>query len=148
MSRTRMLALISAMALFTTSCSAKHSQGANTPRQIVKPLPTASPLYKSYPISAAFAKDGPHLTSEQRAWIVKIATSRAYAPMRSRLRFSVWPGVTVPIVVWVDQAAPGEQDHGGHVIGEKCFQYFDPVDRGHFGATGASCSGANFAPVK
>lgn len=136
-----------AIALVIVSCASGHSQNTKNVLSAITPIPTAAPLFKSYPISAAFAKNGPHLSAEQRAWISKVRTSRAYAPMRRRLRFAVLRGVTVPIVMWVDQAAPGQQDHGGHIIGEYCSEYFDPVNRGIFGATEASCARPTFAPV-
>jgi len=129
------------------SCASGHPQKTDNVLNTIAPISTAAPLFKSYPITAAFAKNGPHLSSEQRAWILKVGTSRAYAPMRHRLRFAVLRGVTVPIVMWVDQADSGQQDHGGHIIGEYCSEYFDPVNRGVFGATGASCARPTFEPA-
>ncbi len=114
----------------------------------VTPWPTASPAFKTYSINAAFAPDGPAITRKQRSWIRRVIHSKAYGPLRSRLRFADVPGVKTPIVVYVDRASPGQTDRGGHVLGESCYIMFDPYEHGEFPGTGASCAPPTPKPVE
>jgi hypothetical protein len=114
---------------------------------IPHPSPSLTPSFKTYPVSAAFNGEGPPLTPEQRKWIRRIISSRAYGKLRPRLRFADMPGWTTPILVYVDRAAPGEADRGGHVIGEACSAEFDPVEHGKFAGSETSCSPPTPEPV-
>lgn len=109
--------------------------------------PTSPPLFKTYPVWAAFRRGGPKLTIKQRDWIERILRSKTYGKLRSKLRFADIPGTTTPIVVYVDRAGPGQTDRGGHVIGEGCNGFFDPVEHGLFPATEAACSPPTPKPV-
>ncbi len=110
--------------------------------------PSQAALYETYPISAAFSLSGPDLSSAQRNWIARVLKSPAYGAHRSRLRFAnTSGGPNVPIVVYVDRAGTGETDRGGHVIGEPCNVWFDPVVHGVFPGTGALCAPPTPKPI-
>lgn len=109
--------------------------------------PTPHSLFKTYPVSVAFSRNGPTLTSAQRAWIRQVIHSKNYGPLRARLRFATVAGPTRPLVIYVNKAGPSQADRGGHVIGEGCNVLFDPVEHGVFPATGASCTPPTPKPV-
>ena len=110
----------------------------------VTPFPQPTDSVKTYPISAAFSKTGPKLTKDQRAWIAKVMRSRYYRDLS--LRFAQVPGVVTPIVVYVDRAVYGIH-RGGHVIGEQCQIWFDPVAGRTFSASPAVCTRPTPKPV-
>jgi len=113
----------------------------------VSPIPQATPAYETFPVSAAFSKFGPPLTSKQRRWILRVVHSRNYGSLRPILRFADLPGLDTPIVVYINRSRPGEV-YGGHVIGEGCNVWFDPMLRGLFVGTGALCSPPTPRPVR
>lgn len=103
--------------------------------------------FKTYPVSAAFGAHAVRLSSEQRAWLLRVLHSKTYGPQRARLRFADMPGRQVPLVIYVSRALNGEPDSGGHVIGEVCNSEFDPGGDGLFAATEASCMAPTPLPV-
>ena len=113
--------------------------------------PTAAPpKYATYPVSAAFAKNGPRLTPAQRQWILRIVRSKNYGPYRARLRFALVATKQVPLVVWVasqEQRAPGERA-SSHIIGDGCNAYFDPQELGVFAAPGDAACAKTPEPVE
>lgn len=144
----RRAGLIALLTLGIAACSRNASTtSVQATRATITAAPTARPLFKTYPVSAAFSRNGPTLTSAQRAWIQRVISSRNYGPLRARLRFALVRAPTRPIVIYVDNAGPGEADHGGHVIGEGCNVLFDPVEHGVFPATGAACAPPTPRPV-
>jgi hypothetical protein len=100
--------------------------------------PDAAP-YKTYPIDAAFSPTGPHLTSRQRAWIVRIVRSKTFERQRLDLYFAIISFGNIPIVVYVN--TPKDRNsygsYGGQVIGAECNILFDPRVHGIF--TGPIC---------
>ena len=132
-----------------SACAHHAPEQPTTPNwvKLLTPLPTPTSLFKTYPVRAAFQRGGPKLTIEQRDWIQRILHSKNYGKLRSRLRFVDIPGTTTPIVVYVDRAGPGQTDRGGHVIGEGCNGFFDPVEHGLFPASESACSPPTPKPV-
>jgi hypothetical protein len=111
----------------------------------VTPIPQPTNSVRTYPVSAAFSPNGPHLASRQRAWILKVSRSRNYRKLP--LLFALVHGVKTPIVVYVDRPLLGGIHRGGHVIGEECQVTFDPVTGKVYPASQAACSAPTPKPV-
>ena len=115
-----------------------HSRSGAAMR--LTPLPAPTERYETYPIIDALTGHGPKLTPMQRKWAISVAHSRAYSRNVARLRFTlVAHGFKTPLVIYLDKASPGQVDRGGHVIGEACNVYFDPVFHGVSVGTGIEC---------
>jgi len=99
----------------------------------------------TYPVNAAFSRNGPHLTAQERAWILRVARSRAYRNLP--LRFAPLKGFTTPIVVYANLPGVGGIRRGGHIIGEPCQDWFDPVAGAIYPASAAACSPPTPKPV-
>ena len=129
--------------------SAETTHQGNT----LKETASTRPLFRSYPVSAAFQFHGPRLTREQRDWIAKIVHSRNYGWERSKLRFAVVSDRIppfahgVPIVVYRAHMYQGI-DHGGLIIGESCSSFFDPYQFGFVTTPGDVSCNENSKPVK
>ena len=107
--------------------------------------------YPTYALSAAFEKNGPSLTTVQRAWIAQVIHSKNYGRYGDLLRFSPVRGRKTPVVVFVEPS--GDVDPGVHIsspiLGETCNTYFDPYERGVFAAPGdAACAQPTLKPVE
>lgn len=107
--------------------------------------------YRTYPLSTAFAKNGPALTAAQRGWIARVLHSKNYGSYGDLLRFSPVRGARTPVVVFVEPS--GEIDPDAHIsspiLGETCNTYFDPYERGVFAAPGdAACAQPTLKPVQ
>lgn len=107
--------------------------------------------YRTYALSAAFEKNGPALSTVQRAWIARILHSKNYGRYGDLLRFAPVRGRKTPIVVFVEPS--GDTDPGVHIsspiLGETCNTYFDPYERGVFATPGdAACAQPTLKPVE
>jgi hypothetical protein len=99
-----------------------------------------SPAFQTYPIAAAFAKNGPSLTTAQREWVLRILGSRTFRAQRARLRFWIPPCCRPSqLIVYAQRPPVDGNDRGGHIIGEGCNAYFDPYEHGPRPMTGAGC---------
>lgn len=110
-----------------------------------------TPAYSTYPMGAAFSKNGPALSAVQRQWIVHVLHSKNYGRYADLLRFAPVRGIKTPVVVFV--APAGDLDPDVHVstpvLGEACNTYFDPYERGVFAAPGdAACARPTLKPVE
>jgi hypothetical protein len=141
------LGTLTAIAL--VACAHETSKAVSTTYQPAVSVIVASPrpLYRSYPVSAAFKSHGPPLTREQRAWIAKIVHSHNYGWERSKLRFALVVDYHVPIVVYRAHMYQGN-DHGGLIIGESCASLFDPYEFGFVTTPGDVSCDETSKPVK
>lgn len=116
-----------------------HSQ---SPATQITPLPEPTARYATYALGDVLMGRGPKLTRSQRKWAEHVAHSKAYNADVTRLRFTLdVRGFKTPLVIYLDKAQPGRPDRGGHVIGEACNVFFDPVIYGVSVGTGIECSG-------
>lgn len=115
-----------------------HSQSVATQ---LTPLPSPTARYTTYALSDVLTGHGPKLTGARRKWAERVAHSRTYSSDVTRLRFTLdVRGFRTPLVIYLDKARPGQPDRGGHVIGEACNVFFDPVLYGVSVGTGVECS--------
>lgn len=133
-------------ALLLLGCSGKPSESKLSKPLVFTPYPQPTDSIRTYPISAAFSCGGPALTPSQRAWIERVASSKNYR--KTPLRFAAIAGIKTAIVVCVNRALPGGIHRGGHVIGEECQVWFDPVPAKVYAASQAACSPPTPKPVR
>jgi len=129
------------------SAGCSHPSKAAQSAQISKitPFPQPTDSLKTYPVGAAFSPTGPRLMPQQRAWIRRVMKTPSYANLP--LRFALLKGVKTPIVVYANLPGVGGVRRGGHVIGEACQVWFDPVAGTVYPASEAACSPPTPKPV-
>ena len=141
---TEIRALLTALLLVAAGCTRVQVPQSYKGMSVTAiPQPTNS--VRTYPVSAAYSRNGPHLTSQQRTWILKVSRSRNYRKLP--LLFALVHGIKTPIVVYIDRPLLGGIHRGGHVIGEECQVWFDPVVGGVYAASQAACSLPTPKPV-
>ncbi|HEY5257129.1 MAG TPA: hypothetical protein VIJ12_01985 [Candidatus Baltobacteraceae bacterium] len=128
---------------------ARMVERSNDASPIASPIASSatSAAFRTYPIAEALSRNGPPLSIPQLHWVRRIVYSRSYIAVRAHLRFADQPGYRTPLIVYVDIAEPYETDRGGHVIGERCNVWFDPVNFGLTVGTSVLCAGATPQPV-
>jgi hypothetical protein len=133
--------------LLISGCQRSISQQTEYMKGIVVTAsPSPTPLYATYPVSAAFGPHAVYLSRAQRLWLLRIIHSKTYGPRRAKLRFAVLASRQVPLVVYVPWGI-GNRARGGHVIGEGCMSEFDPDVHGLGPGSEVSCTAPTPLPV-
>lgn len=112
----------------------------------VTPFPQPTDSIKTYAIKRALSDRDLHLSPIQRAWVVRVSRSMNYRNLP--LRVALIRGVKTPVVIYVDKPLGGGVRRGGHVLGEACQVWFDPVAARVYPASEAACSPPTPLPVE